>query len=685
MHHVAWVVGCVCVVGTLAATRPQGLPPGQAQTPRPPTFRVDANLATLDAVVVGEDGRHLTDLTLDDFEVFERGKPAPIRQAIYVGPDRAMPAPSPAGAGVEGGALSARAGDTGRLLAIVIDDLGLSFESVERVRGVLKGFVNGGIDAGVRIAIVHTSGSGGAPQSFTTDRRILDAAVDRVRYLARSRAGQSSFEPVRSMEPGPNPLAPRQALTLRDLADDTDEVRQEASSTGSVGALQALLRGLAPWPGRKSVLFVSEGFDVGLTGADGREGRTRERRGGTFDAFARVVETANRSGVVLYALNPAGLLQTATSAQDLFRADELTPTQLTELVSGETRRRQAQLASTQASLLALAEQTGGVAVVDSNGLAAGLSALADDMRGYYLIGFDTKLDAKASWSPNDVQLRVKRPGATVRARRGLFGPANGPTRPAPGGDALVAAALSPFDMGAIDVKVSSLFGYDAKTGSFVHAALLVDPAGVTFSDTGDGRSQASVTLLVVAIGEDGVPVARIRRQVAMKLTPDDFRGVQQSGLRYSARVAIEKPGGYQVRVAIQDDLQKTIGTSTQFVDVPQAGKGHVAMSGLAVVDVHKTFKTGDEVIYAAELYDGRDKRGDLLTRTTLLRDGHQVFTGATRPIGGGAPGRPNEPTPVNGSITLGRDVTPGPYTLHVTVIDADGREAASQWADLNVR
>ena len=450
---------------------------------------------------------------------------------------------SPDGAGGTGGALAAGAGDTERLLAIVVDDLGLSFESVERLRGVLHGFVNAGIDAGVRLAIVRTSGSGSAPQSFTSDRRIAAAAVERVRYSPRSRTGVSSSS--RSVDdPGPNPLAPVRHSTSG-ICRTARRIRQEASSSGSVGALQALLRGLAPFPGRKSVLFISEGFDVGLTSADGRERRTRERRGGMFGVFARVVDTANRSGVVLYTLNPAGLLQTAASAQDFFRDEDgqLTPAELTGMVSGETRLRHAQLTSTQASLLALAEQTGGFAVVDSNALAAGLSRIEEDMRGYYLIGFEAKLDAKAPWSPNDVQLRVKRPGVTVRARRGLFGPANAATRPAREGDALVSAALSPFGLGTIDVKLTSLFGYDAKAGPFVHAALLVDPAGVRFSDTGDGRRQASVTLLVMAIGEDGVPVARIRRQVAMKLTPDDYRGVQQAGLRYSARVPIEKPGG----------------------------------------------------------------------------------------------------------------------------------------------
>ena len=70
--------------------------------------------------------------------------------AVYLGPKGAVPLASPDGAGGTGGALAAGAGDTERLLAIVVDDLGLSFESVERLRGVLHGFVNAGIDAGVR-------------------------------------------------------------------------------------------------------------------------------------------------------------------------------------------------------------------------------------------------------------------------------------------------------------------------------------------------------------------------------------------------------------------------------------------------------------------------------------------------------------------------------------------------------
>ena len=55
-----------------------------------PTFRVGTRLATIDAVVVDDKGRHVTDLKPEDFEIVERGKSQTVRQAVYVqviGPD----------------------------------------------------------------------------------------------------------------------------------------------------------------------------------------------------------------------------------------------------------------------------------------------------------------------------------------------------------------------------------------------------------------------------------------------------------------------------------------------------------------------------------------------------------------------------------------------------------------------
>src|SRR4029077_14154391 len=70
------------------------------------------------------------------------------------------------------------------------------------------------------------------------------------------------------------------------------------------------------------------------------------------------------------------------------------------------------------SLRTLAENTDGLAIVNSNNLAGGLKRVVDDLSSYYLLGYYStgKLDGKF----HPISVRVKRPGVTVRARRGYL-------------------------------------------------------------------------------------------------------------------------------------------------------------------------------------------------------------------------------------------------------------------------
>jgi VWFA-related protein len=763
MRRLAWMLSCGVVVGASAAPRAQG-PPVQAPPADAPTFRVDANLATVDAVVVDGDGRHVTDLTPADFEVVERGKRQRIRQAIYVRVDRPRPSLAvPAGPTPGAAVLPAAAGAApppgrtlgsglaspdraGRIMAIVVDDLGLSMESVSFFKKGLKKFVETQIEPGDLVAIIRTSGGTGALQHFTTDRRLLQAAVERVRWTSQSSKGISSFAPMLplNLQPAgagngevPGPGGGRRGDGLgtipeRDgsLGESVDDLRDDALASGSLGALQFLLRGIETLPGRKSVVFVSEGFDIGLDDAAGRDRSSRDRRLRTWNAYMRVMDQANRAGVVLYALDPRGLLGAGMTAQDIVHLpgglnNGDGAAALTQRVADTARARLRELNNTQSSITYFAEQTGGFAIVNSNAIAEGLARIADDMRGYYLIGFDTALDPKVPWNPKDVEIKVRRKGLTVRARRGLFGPALPRPKPVAPADPLVAAALSPFDTGAIDVRLTTLFGYDAKTGAYVHSTFFIDPAGLTFVDGDDGQREVKLSVLLMAVGADGVPVARIRREVSMALAPEAYRSLRQRGLLYTERLPIKTPGGYQIRAAIQDDRSRTVGTSAQFVDVPTVGKDRVALSGVVMTDVvnatravgldaggtgprapatadsgetlsegvlggaaTKVFRPGADVIYACDIYDGRNKRdAPLSTQTTLVRDGRPIFTGPVARVAGADPAeKPVGAVHVNGSVTLGTDLTPGVYTLQVSVVDSQRRRrTATQWVDFEVR
>jgi VWFA-related protein len=775
MRRLAWMLSCGVTVGAIAAPRAQTPTHGSPQQTAPPaggpTFRVEGNLATVDAVVVDQQGRHVTDLTAADFEVVERGKTQRIRQVVYVrvanpGRPSAQPAalppapasPGPAAVAAEGPAPVRTLGSglaspdrTGRILAIVVDDLGMSMESIGFFKKGLARFVDSEIEPGDLVAIIRTSGGTGALQHFTTDRRLLSAAVERLRWTSQSRKGIASFEPrlpVSLQAAGGGNGGPRgQGQPDGDtpglvpdtdgpLGETVDELRDDALASGSLGALQFLLRGIETLPGRKSVVFVSEGFDIGLDDDGGRDRSSRDRRLRTWNAFTRVMDQANRSGVVLYAIDPRGLASTGVTAQDIVQMPNgiggaSGATQFTEMVASTARSRLVELHNTQGSLNYFAEQTGGFAIVNSNGITQGLGRIADDMRGYYLIGFDTALDTSVPWNPKDMKLTVRRKGLTVRARKGLFGPALAKPKPAAPADPLVAAALSPFDTGTIDVRLTTLFGYDAKTGPYVHTTFFVDPATLTFIDTADGKREATLAVLLMAVGADGAPAARIRREVTMTLAPEAYRTLRQRGLLYTERLAIKHPGGYQVRAAILDDRTQAVGTSAQFVEVPAIGRNRIALSGVVMTDVvnaqraagldsggpdprdpppaeapetlaetlaestlagaaAKVFRPGTDVIYACDIYDGRDARElPLSTQTTLMRDGQPIFTGPVARVASADAAAAEKPVGVlhvNGSLTLGSDLTPGVYALRISVVDSQRRRrTATQWVDFEVR
>lgn len=731
----------------------QSLPSDRRPSPRgtgapqeTPTFRVGTRIATIDAVVVDDDGRHVTDLKPEDFAVTERGKRQTVRQVIYVQMARtpgvvrdlapvpaptedvaaaAAPAPAPPAAAkrVLGAPRGLPSRDhAGRVVAIVVDDLGLSFESTAYVRRMLFRYVESQIAPGDVVAILRTSGGVGALQQFTTDKRLLHAAVDRVRYSLNSRLGVGAFAPVTPPgaslfgEGAPSGGTSAQSGDWSPLKESPDELRTEVTSVGSMGALEYVVRGIEPLEGRKSVVFVSEGFDLGI----------RERKSSrAWSSFTRVMDRANRAGVVVYAIDPRGLQTAGLTAEDDAQTAKVTPgrgggptqEQIRDAVIKPLAARGRALIDSQQSLLYLAEQTGGFAMLNTNDLSRALGKVVDDARGYYLIGFDTSLPSNLPWDPDDVRITVTRPGLKVRARRGLFGPGDknltrdtGPTDP------LVAAALSPFTSGDIDVRLTTLFAHDKKAGSYVRSLFFIDPARLTFVDGAGGKREADLTILLMAIGDNGIPLSQIRVQVPLRLDAPAYALLRQRGLLYSASVPVKEPGGYQIRAAVQDDRSSEIGSSAQFVEVPRVGKNRVALSGVVLMDVTaataadgtpqatvaadaladgvlgepaiKIFRPGTEVVYTCEIYDGRGKREEgFSTSATLLRDGKPIYTTPPSPVSG-APkdAKPVGAVAVGGRLSLGQKLPPGAYTLQVSVGPPGGRgRQTSQWVDFEVR
>src|SRR5205823_4464344 len=173
-------------------------------------------------------------------------------------------------------------------------------------------------------------------------------------------------------------------------------------------------------PGRKSLILFSESMRLMFT--DGRSERVA-------DQVRRLVDAANRSSVVIYGVDPRGLVYTGLTAADNTRGRSV------RQVSEVQNQRSQQLFDSQEGMVTLAHDTGGLFMQNNNDIDGQLRKAVEDGEGYYLIGYhpdaSTFDDKTGRPKFHNVSVRLKRKGLHVRSRSGFFGTSDRLTAPVP--------------------------------------------------------------------------------------------------------------------------------------------------------------------------------------------------------------------------------------------------------------
>jgi VWFA-related protein len=652
-----------CVVAGAAAR--------QAPTDQP-TFRVAVDAVTIDAVVTADDGTIVPDLTANDFAVYQDGRKQRLLTATFVpvtsgtsragSPDLATPRSRfPEGARLSSPLIARE--HVGRTIVIVVDDLGLSGQGLLRLLPALRRFVDTEVLATDAVAIVRTGESNGLVQTMTQDRDALFAAIDALRYNSLSRKG---------------PWAMGDVTQLGNSPPQFDGPERPLATLESLSALTFVVRAARDLPGRKAVVVASEGFQSSLDGTATTTGLDPRVR----DAIERVADQAVRSGVVLYALDCTGLETGGLRASD----DIHYVPDMNAAVNRFATTRQHALRDAQQSLAYLTEQTGGFAIVNTNDLANGLSRIAGDIRGYYVIGYAPDADTFAV-DPrlarrHSISVKLNRPGLRVRTRRAFMGISDPEATPhdASPAQTLVGAAISPFSTSTIGLDTTNLPGYWPGRGLFVRSVLRLDGRALTFEASPDGSRTATIDLVGLVFDSDGTQVHDISTGFDVTLEAHALDRVVEDGLAYVARVPIAKAGGYQVRFAVRDRRSGRIGTGGGFVAIPDVPGGTFALSGLVLranqgdgsaaalqsdrfsvppKDARRSFTRGTTLFYSYQVYNGD---GAVRSRASLWRADHQVME--TPPVIL-PPAPAGLPRTAAGQITLGVDLPPGAYVLQV--------------------
>src|SRR2546423_283915 len=297
--------------------------PSPAEESEEDVVRITSNLVQFDAVVTDKKGNPVTDLRPEDFEVYINGRKQTVSNFSYIsveaGGPTAAPPPTPSRPADKTAPpvppAQLKPGQVRRTVALVVDDLGTSFESMSYVRRALKKFVDEQMQPGDLVAIMRTSAGMGALQQFTSDKSMLYRAIERVRWYPSGRSGVSAFAPMEALPPGRDTTggdsgnSDSTSGTDSGRGDDADEFRDEIFSVGTLGALNFIVRGMEELPGRKSAIMFSDGFAI----LDREDPSKRQR---VLNNLRRLVDLANRASVVVYTVDARGLQVLGLTAAD---------------------------------------------------------------------------------------------------------------------------------------------------------------------------------------------------------------------------------------------------------------------------------------------------------------------------------------------------------------------------------
>jgi VWFA-related protein len=715
--------------------------------------KITTNLVQVDAVVTDRSGKIVTDLAPSDFQILEDGRPQQITNFSFVtaapfdGAENRATAAAPKGESVAPGAPTPprrlRHEQVRRTIALVVDDLGLSFESMHFVRQALRKFVAEQMQDGDLVAIIRTGAGVGALQQFTADKQVLSAAIDRIKWNIRGRAGVTAFAAIED-----DPLAnfsnsrpqvsggsnssrapqnsPSNQSSEREAKEKAAGFKDEIFAVGTLGAVNYVIRGLKELPGRKSVVLMSDSMPLFSPGSS-----VNHR---LLEAMNQLTDLANRASVVVYTIDARGLQTLLPTAQDNLTGIKKLPngTKVSGLSAPAAEMRASQrfqeFIQSQDGLNYLAAQTGGFFVNNTNDMNQGLRRVLEDQKGYYLLGyrpdeatFDDRTGRKRF---HRLDVRVTRPGLYVRTRTGFYGISDEEARPVRNNrsEQLLAALTSPFASADVNLRLTSLFLNDAVTGPFMRSLIYVDARSLTFTREPDGSRKANVELVAVTFGEDGGIVDQRLRAESVVVREGEYEQVLRNGLVFGINLPVKKSGAYQLRVAVRDAATERVGSAGQFIEVPELKKNRLTLSGIYLASNQqmsgmtgkqagaqaapaslkdgaldsesgpavRRFSAGTVIDYGFEVYNAKlDKatgRTRLQTQVRLFRDNRLVYAGKVIPIAGEAADAKR--VSAIGHLQLGSNLAPGEYILQVVVTDLLGKEkqqAAQQWMDFEIK
>ena len=666
-------------------------------------------------MVFDKQGRFVDGLTKENFELRVDGKPRPIQafEKISAGSDEETQLAAARGATTINLKRPVPL-DRGRIVFFYIDDFHMDLSSIVETRKVITTFIEKEMGQNDQAAIASATGQIGFLQQLTTDRMVLRTALGRLN--PRSYSVRDSDRP---------PMSEYEALLIdrldRDVLDffvtetmrlnpgmSRDQaasiVRSRAQSMQSQGArltqntlsgLEKLVQSAKNLPGRKVLFFLSGGFLI------------ENQRGDSISKLRDITSAAAKNGVVVYSMDTRGLVSTLHDAATERPFDPFG--RLSVSTHGE-------LTATQDGMHALAADTGGKAIFNTNDLKKGLAPAMKETSEYYVLAWkpDDDLQRQRRFRNLEIKL-IDRSDLTVRVRKGYYDldPSPAPVavketspKPASSADELREAIIAPYPERELPILLSADYYDLAGKGAILSTAIQMPGEFLVFGQQPDGKIQAVVDLTAVYYDDKGEAKTSVSERIVTTAPTLEAAKNYRNDITFTYPAKLP-PGLYQVRVAVRDDKSGRTGSAHAWIEIPDLANKKLAMSTVLVGERTQNMMTNvsspggvSPVALSAShrfrrestlrfliftyntVFSTADNKPDAAVQVQVVRDNQPVITTALRKIN------------TEGVLDLTRlpyaaeiplnELVPGRYRLRVTVIDRVAKQSTSRQTHFDV-
>jgi VWFA-related protein len=524
---------------------------------------VNVSVVNVDVYVTDKKGNSVTGLTRDDFELFENDRPVKVTNFYSVAngkataPSNDTPAPAapgPAAAPPPPPGVTSLDLDAGKLppdqrlrLVIYIDNFNLKPFDRNRVMRELRAFIGQKLAKDDELMLVTYDRELHTRRTFTNDPSLIaQAMLDLEKISAQGVHDDSDHRDFLQK------INDSQTVTEAENYAHTYAESTFNDLSFSIDALKKIVDSLAGMPGRKAVVYVSDGLQQ-IAGQDlfyavqSKYGEQTSSMVTTLEydtskRFGELTAQANANRITFYTIDAAGLRgYESNTAQN--QGPGVPSPGFNQLIDS------VRFSNLQSPLQMMAENTGGQVILNANVIASHLDKIAKDFDSYYSLGYSPTHYGDGRYYKLKVKLKRKDKNLVVRHRDGYRDKGTDARM----NDSTLAALTFPFEENPLGVTLEFGQGRPRDDGFFLVPVLVHIPIGKLVLVPREATEDARVRLFIAAVDSKGSTSDVQQTPVPISIPKGDIAQAQRKTFVYSVTLLM-RAGDQRVSVGVRDDI-----------------------------------------------------------------------------------------------------------------------------------